>query len=81
VVVSQAQTGSGLFQALPNLLPHGNSTEPNPGRTGTSLPNPVTVWESSAEFSRPRWFQFDLRALLFVVTLIGCGLGWLGFEV
>ena len=28
-----------------------------------------------------RWFQFTLRSLLIFVTLVGCGLGWLGFKV
>ncbi len=28
-----------------------------------------------------RWFQFSLRSLLIFVTLVGCGLGWLGFKV
>ena len=27
---------------------------------------------------RRRWYQFSLRTLLIVVTLAGCGLGWLG---
>jgi len=31
--------------------------------------------------SRRRWYQFSLRTLLIVVTLVGCGLGWLGFKV
>ncbi len=31
--------------------------------------------------SRRRWHQFTLRTLLIVVTLAGCGLGWLGVKV
>lgn len=31
--------------------------------------------------SRRRWFQFGLQKLLIVVTLVGCGLGWLGYKV
>jgi hypothetical protein len=30
---------------------------------------------------RLRWFRFSLRTLLVVVTLAGCGLGWLGLKV
>ena len=30
---------------------------------------------------RRRWYQFRLRTLLVVVTLAGCGLGWLGIKV
>ena len=30
---------------------------------------------------RRRWFQFSLRTLLIVVTLAGCGFGWLGKNV
>jgi hypothetical protein len=30
---------------------------------------------------RRRWYQYTLRTLLIVVTLAGCGLGWLGFKV
>ena len=30
---------------------------------------------------RPRWYQYTLRTLLIVVTLAGCGFGWLGLKV
>jgi hypothetical protein len=28
-----------------------------------------------------RWFSFSLRTLLIVVTLVGCGMGWVGMKV
>ena len=28
-----------------------------------------------------RWYQYSLRTLLIVVTLAGCGLGWLGWQL
>jgi len=31
--------------------------------------------------ARRHWFRFSLRTLLVVVTLAGCGLGWLGIKV
>jgi len=31
--------------------------------------------------SRRRWYQYSLRTLLIVVTLAGCGFGWLGWKV
>ena len=27
-----------------------------------------------------RWYQFSVRTLMIFVTLVGCGLGWLGFK-
>ena len=30
---------------------------------------------------RRRWYQYSLRTLLIVVTIIGCGFGWLGAKV
>jgi len=31
--------------------------------------------------SRRRWYQYSLRTLLIVVTLAGCGFGWLGVKM
>jgi hypothetical protein len=38
--------------------------------------------DDSAQWtSRPRGFQFGLRALLIFATLVGCGLGWFGAKI
>lgn len=36
---------------------------------------------TAATKPRRRWYQYRLRTLLVAVTLVGCGMGWLGFKI
>jgi hypothetical protein len=39
-----------------------------------------TATPATAKPKVRRWNQFGLRTLLIFVTLVGCGLGWLGWK-
>ena len=43
--------------------------------------DPDAVQDAAKPTRARRWFQLSLRTLLVVVTLAGCGLGWLGIKV